>query len=206
MKKLLILLFVVPILFISCSGEDGTDGIDGTNGINGVNGADGTDGVDGTDGTDGEDGTDNIGKVFQVEIDFDALNNFETVVKFPEDIEVNENHVLVVFMVKNELIQAKSSTIPPEPIDPPLPPLWEVVPTIMYLESESLLYSFKYIPGHIVFFLDGTVNLNELPSELTQDISFRVAVLPVDIVSSVDENNLENIIGSMNNSEIIFLK
>ena len=43
MKKLLILLFVVPILFTSCTGDDGMDGIDGIDGRDGIDGIDGID-------------------------------------------------------------------------------------------------------------------------------------------------------------------
>jgi len=207
MKKILLLLFVVPMLFNSCNAEDGIDGVDGRNGTNGTNGTDGTDGTDGVDGVngiDGEDGQDgsNIPELFQVIIDFNEETNFETLVDLPSDVQISPTDIVLVYIAK--VISGGLG-------DPPPPPtiIWEVLPKTMYLENGELTYGFKHtvisVDSSLIglrIFLDGSVDLNELPSELTQDIIFKIAVIPAVWVSSANMDDLEAMINSIPNNEI----
>jgi len=200
MKKLLLLLFVIPMLFNSCNAEDGTDGIDGTDGVDGRNGIKGVDGVDGVNGIDGEDGQDgsNLQELFQVTIDFNAENNFETFVELPTDIQIGSKDIVFVYILTEVLNVGAKGTLPPKP--PVF--VWEALPKTMYIENRELAYGFKYSLNHLRLFLDGSVDLNELPSELTQGIIFRVAVIPATWVSSAYMDNLDAMISSMPNNEI----
>lgn len=200
MKKLIILLLAIPILFLSCTGEDGTDGIDGTDGTNGIDGRDGTngtngtngiDGEDGTDGIDGEDGADFIGQVFEAELDFIASDNFEVLVELPTNIEVYESDIIMAYI----LVGVDDGT-----------DIWEPLPQTLFFGDETLLYGYDYTMFDVRFFLDGTVSLNNLPSSYTDNIIFRVAILPAEMISSMDVYSLENVINSLQNDEIIFLK
>jgi len=210
MKKILLLLFVVPILFNSCNAEDGIDGVDGrngtdgTDGVDGVDGADGVDGVNGIDGEDGQDGS-NQPELFQVTVDFNAEDNFETLVDLPSDVEISPTDIVLVYIA--EVIRVGGG-------DPPPPPtiIWEVLPKTIYLENGELAYGFKHtvisVDSALLglrIFLDGSLDLNELPSELTQDIMFKIAVIPAVWVSSANMDDLDAMISSMPNNEIIVL-
>ena len=78
MKKIALLLLFVTILFVSCSTE-------GTQGPPGPQGPPGTDGL--------------LGQIFEVEVDFDDLNNYQFLVDFPTTIEVFDSDIVVAYIL-----------------------------------------------------------------------------------------------------------
>ena len=150
----------------------------------------GEQGPPGPPGPAGEDGDAVLGQEFEAEVDFIAANDFEELVTFPNNIEVFDTDVVVAYFLDDVV----------DGLD-----VWEPLPRTLYFEDGELLYGFNHTVGDILFFLDGTVNLNNLPDELTRNIIFRVAILPADMAESVDVNSLESVMSALQNKEIMQL-
>jgi hypothetical protein len=147
-------------------------------------------GRDGLDGLDGLDGVNILGQIFEAQVDFNIDNQFSVLVDFPEQIEVFDTDVVIAYVLvgsDNEL------------------DIWEPLPQTLFFDDGILLYGFNYTVVDIQLFLDGTVNLNDLLPELTQDIIFRIAILPADAAQNLDLNNFDNVMKSLKNPKIIKL-
>ena len=147
-------------------------------------------GEDGRDGRDGLDGVNILGSVFEAEVDFNSGNDFEVLIDFPNQIEVFDTDVVVAYILVDVV----------NGID-----VWEPLPQTLFFEDGILLYGFNYTSGDINFFLDGTVDLQNLLPELTQDIIFRVAILPADDAQALDLSNFESVVNSLRQKDIIRL-
>ena len=84
--------------------------------------------------------------------------------------------------------------------------IWEPLPQTLFFEEGILLYGFNHTYADIEFFLDGTIPLNDLIPELTQSIIFRVAIIPADSAKKIDQKNMNSILNSLQDQEIIRLK
>ena len=147
-------------------------------------------GPPGRDGLDGLDGVNILGQIFEAQVDFNTGNNFEAYVEFPSNIEVFDTDVVIAYiLVGND-----------NGVD-----IWEPLPQTLFFDEGILLYGFNHTFADIVFFMDGTIYLENLLPELTQDIIFRVAILPADAAQNLDLNNLENVMNSFKNKEVIKL-
>ena len=144
----------------------------------------------GEDGRDGLDGVNILGSVFEAEVDFNSGNDFEVLIDFPNQIEVFDTDVVVAYILVDVV----------NGID-----VWEPLPQTLFFEDGILLYGFNYTSGDINFFLDGTVDLQNLLPELTQDIIFRVAILPADDAQALDLSNFESVVNSLRQKDIIRL-
>ena len=147
-------------------------------------------GPPGRDGQNGLDGVNILGQIFQALVDFNTGNNFEAFVEFPSSIEVFDTDVVIAYV----LVGHENG------ID-----IWEPLPQTLFFNEGILLYGFNHTFADIVFFMDGTVSLENLLPEFTQDIIFRIAILPADAAQNLDLNNLENVMNSFENQEIIRL-
>ena len=147
-------------------------------------------GPPGPPGPAGEDGINILGQIFEAEVYFDAANNFEELVVFPSEIEVYDTDVVMAYILTDVV----------DGLD-----VWEPLPQTLFLVNEILLYGYNYTVGDILFFLDGTVNLNNLPSEFTDGIIFRVAILPADMAENIDINNFESVMEALQYKEIMQL-
>jgi len=147
-------------------------------------------GPPGRDGTDGVDGISILGQIFEAQVDLDAANNFEALVDIPSEIEVFDTDIVVAYI----LIGSDNG------VD-----IWEPLPQTLFFEDGILLYGFNYTFQDVLFFLDGTVSFDDLLPELTQDIVFRVAVLPADAAKGIDLSKIENVLSSLQNKNIIKL-
>jgi len=172
MKKLITLLFVSSLLLVSCTSEPGPPGPPGPT------------------GPAGEDGINILGQVFEVDVDFEATDNFEVLVQFPSEIEVFDTDVVVTYILTGVV----------DGLD-----VWEPLPQTLFLGNEILLYGFNYTVVDILLFLDGTVNLNNLLPEFTDNIIFRIAILPADMAQDIDISSLESVMSALQNKEIMQL-
>ena len=177
MKKLL-LLSILSLIFISCEGPMGPPGRDGF------------DGVDGRDGADGADGINIVGQMFEATVSFNSDNEYKVFVDIPSQIEVFDTDIILAYILVGEY----------EGRD-----IWEPLPQTLFFENKILLYGYDYTYFDVSFFLDGTVNLDFLDASFTDDIIFRVAVLPADQVQGLDLNNMDNVLNAIGNKEIIKL-
>lgn len=142
----------------------------------------------GPPGRDGLDGVNIVGQIFEANVSFNASDNYEVFVDIPSQIEVYPSDIVMAYILVGDF----------EGRD-----IWEPLPQTLFFEDGTLLYGFNYTLADVSFFLDGTVYLDGLPSDFTQDIIFRVAVIPADNVQGLDLNNMDNVLNSLKNKEII---
>ncbi|MEJ2112897.1 MAG: collagen-like protein [Flavobacteriaceae bacterium] len=140
----------------------------------------GPQGPPGFDGLDGADGL--IGSIFEVEADFSS-NEYEFFVDIPSSIEVFDTDVVMAYILSG--------------VDNDVD-IWEPLPQTLFFGSDILLYGYDYTFFDVRFFLDGTIDLNSLDPLYTDNIIFRVAVIPADFAESINTLNLEEVMGAMN--------
>lgn len=155
MKKIFVLLISVTLL--SCEGPQGPPGPPGFDGIN------------------------ILGSVFDVSVDFTPNNGYSNLIAFPNNIEVFESDVVMVYLLEEQVSD------PTGPID-----VWTPLPQTFFLNDGSqVVYNFNHTFLDVNLFLDGNTNLNALGPDFTNNQIFRIAVLPADFAEQFDVN-LEN--------------
>lgn len=155
MKKIIVLLISVTLL--SCEGPQGPPGPPGFDGIN------------------------ILGNVFETVVTFSPANGYSTLVPFPNNIEVFESDVVMVYLLEEQVSD------PSGPID-----VWTPLPQSFFLDDGSqVVYNFNHTFLDVNLFLDGNVNLNSLGPGFTNNQVFRIAILPADFAENFD-GNLEN--------------
>ena len=141
-------------------------------------------------GPPGRDGQVIVGQMFEVNATFNSGNDYQEFFDIPSQIDVFDTDVMVAYILIGDF----------EGRD-----IWEPVPQTLFFEDGTLLYGFNYTLADVSFFLDGSVYLDDLDSSFTQDIIFRVAVLPADQVQGLNLKNMDNVLNAMENKEIIKL-
>jgi hypothetical protein len=137
-------------------------------------------GFDGLDGLDGADGL--IGSIFEVEANFNTTNNFEFFADMPAAIEVFDTDVVLAYVL----------TGVDNNVD-----IWEPLPQTIFFGNDILLTGFDYTLADIRFFLDGTVNFTGLDPLYTDNVVFRVAVIPADFAENIDVSNLSAVMNAL---------
>jgi len=145
----------------------------------GPQGPPGFDGFDGFDGADGADGL--IGSIFEVEADF-TPDGYEYSVDIPASIEVFDTDIVMAYVLTEVL----------DGVD-----IWEPLPQTLFFGNEILLYGYDYTFSDVRFFLDGTIDLNSLDALYTDNILFRVAVIPADFAASIDVSNINEVMDAI---------
>jgi len=140
----------------------------------------GPQGPPGFDGLDGADGL--IGSIFEVEADFNP-DGYEFFVDIPNSIEVFDTDVVIAFILSG--------------VDNGVD-IWEPLPQTLFFGNDILLYGYDYTFFDVRFFLDGTIDLNSLDPLYTDNVIFRVAVIPADFAGSINTLNLEEVMDAMN--------
>jgi len=176
MKKIVTLLLVM-VGSLALSGVliscEGPAGPPGPPGPVGPAGADGADGL--------------IGSVFEAEISFDKGNEYQELVEFPTSIVVFDSDVVVAYI----LTAVDNGT-----------DIWEPLPQTLFFDDDILLYGYDYTSSDIRFFIDGTVDFGSLDPIFTDDVIFRVAIIPADFAATIDVGNIENVISAMQIDQI----
>ena len=142
-------------------------------------GPQGPPGFDGFDGFDGADGL--IGSIFEVEADF-TPDGYEYSVDIPASIEVFDTDIVMAYVLTEVL----------DGVD-----IWEPLPQTLFFGNEILLYGYDYTFSDVRFFLDGTIDLNSLGALYTDNILFRVAVIPADFAASIDVSNINEVMDAI---------
>lgn len=161
MKKIGTLILSI-LLFVACSGDVGPRGPQGPAGIN------------------------ILGKVFETTINFTPQNDYGALINFPQDIEVFETDVVLVYLLENVISDSSG------PID-----VWTLLPRTFYLQDGSqIAYNFTHTFFDVELFLDGNANFSTLGSEFTLDQTFRIAILPADAAENpnLDVRDIEQVI------------
>jgi len=149
MKTLTITLFLIAaVTLISCEGPMGPPGVPG------------------------EDGNTLLGTVFEKQGDFTASNNYEIFFEFPQDFEIYDTDVVLVYILWEVLdINGKQTD------------LWRLLPQTVILNDGLLQYNFDYTVADVKIFLEGSTDFNNLLPAETDNQIFRIAVLPADFIS-----------------------
>lgn len=137
-------------------------------------------GPPGFDGIDGADGL--IGTIFEVEADFTADSNYEFLVDIPAEIEVFDTDVVMAYIL----------TGVDNDID-----IWEPLPQTLFFENDILLYGYDHTVSDVRFFLDGTIDFETLDPLFTDDIIYRVAVIPAAFAEKIDVLNINEVMNVM---------
>lgn len=145
-------------------------------------------GEQGAPGKDGEDGVNILGQVFEVEVDFIVENQYKALIPFPSNIEVYDGDVVMVYVLDGVVGDLD---------------IWEPLPRTFYFIDGILLYGFNYTLGDVELFLDGTLDLNSLGSELTQNLIFRVAILPAVLAKNVDLDDFESVMSAVDSDLVL---
>ena len=145
-------------------------------------------GPPGPQGVPGEDGYDGlIGQVIEVQADLNAGTDFEYFVEIPSDIEVFESDVIVVY----RLMEVFDDT-----------DVWEPLPQTIFRNNGILLYTFDYTLFDVRLFLDGTVDFGKLDPNDTDDLIFRIAIIPADFAKGVNLKKMDEVIKALHVEDI----
>ncbi|MEZ4817734.1 MAG: hypothetical protein R2776_07170 [Flavobacteriaceae bacterium] len=120
---------------------------------------------EGPQGPPGQDGINILGQVFERTIDLNASNGFQQVVTIPTSIEVYESDAILVYLWEGTYDGAD---------------IWTPLPTTYFPDEGTLLYTFNHTYFDVKFFLDGNFDLTQLGSEWTNDLTFRIAIVPAE--------------------------
>ncbi|WP_458626336.1 dihydrolipoamide dehydrogenase [Winogradskyella sp. PC D3.3] len=167
MKKIASLLFVVSLILTSCTGEQGPPGYDGY------------------DGQDGLDGVNFVGQSFERTIDF-LPPNYEQYIVIPSTIELFETDMTLVYVLWEQ-----------DPVTGN--DVWRLIPQTVFTDSGELFqYNYDYSFDEVRLFIDAPLNFdrNNLSTAATLNQTFRIVVLPVDFIDSInlDVTNYNDVI------------
>ena len=80
--------------------------------------------------------------------------------------------------------------------------VWEPLPQTIFRNDDILLYAFDYTLFDVRLFLDGTVDFNKLDPNDTDDLIFRIAVIPADFAQSVNLMKMDDVMKAMDVKDI----
>ena len=162
MKKLLSLLALTSLLFISCEGDPGPPGPPGPR---------------------GEDGFDIVGVVFEeIGVNFTQANDYSILIPFPENIEALRSDIVLVYLLEDVVNDGLGGTAD----------LWTPLPQTFFTSQGSLQYAFNHSFFDVSIFLEANFDLNNVPPELALDQVFRIVIIPADEFSQMTDVNLNN--------------
>ncbi|SDS29842.1 collagen-like protein [Christiangramia echinicola] len=171
MKKLLSLLVLTSIFFISCSS-------DGERGPQGPPGEDGLDGIDG------------LGYTYERTIDFEyfsEFNYYSQLIDIPAEVDTFEPESDAVLVYRLELLDAEDGGT----VDS-----WSLIPQNFFLNEGTIQYVYNHTVSDVEIIIDGNFDLSGLNSQFTDNQTFRIVVLPSAVFAAnadVDFSNLNQV-------------
>lgn len=160
MKHLLTLISVFAIILTSCQGDQGPPGFDGQNGAIIASSS------------------------FEIELNFNASNNYQ----FTEGYGFNilPSDVTLVYILW-ETLNGND--------------VWRLMPQTVQFSDGSLVYNYDFTQTDVRFFLEGSTDFNVLDASFTQNQVFRVVVVPADNVGRTDLSDLDTVMELYNITE-----
>lgn len=131
-------------------------------------------GYDGRDGIDGVDGEESY--VFEYEFSFTAPD-YSVLLNLPNDFTMLDSDVALVYFlweVKNDGVE-----------------VWRALPQTLYFSDGVLVYNYDFTKFDVSVFLDGTVNLDGLGANTTDNWIARVVVVPGQFSGRIDYSDYE---------------
>ena len=173
--KMIFGIVVVAALTLACEGPQGPPGLNG---------------FDGLDGLDGQDGINILGKVIEVEGTFEAANDYSIFLEFPQDIEVFESDLVLVYLLFEQTDDPDGG----DPID-----VWRLLPQTRILDQGLLQYNYDHTFLDVSIFLESDFDLSTLPAGDTDNQIFRIAIVPAEFGtdSNIDTANLNSVMSAL---------
>ncbi len=136
---------------------------------------------EGPQGPPGQDGGLIVAQAFEIAVDFTPNNNYEIVENY--GFEVYPTDVTLVY-IEWETDSGNS--------------IWRLLPQIVEFPEGQLQYNYDFTQQDVRLFLDGTIDLDLLGNEWTQNQLFRVVVIPADNVGEINVNNFNDVLKAGN--------
>ena len=108
-----------------------------------------------------------LSQVFETTVDFTNANDYSQLVNIPLDIEVYESDVVLVYWLEDVISDGTGGTFD----------VWTPLPQTIYTTQGSFQYSFNNTFIDVFLFLQGDINLDSLSSNLTNNQTFRIAIV-----------------------------
>lgn len=133
----------------------------------------------GPQGPPGDDGLNIVGQTFEATVDLTAPE-YSVFVEIPGSVEVLDSDVILVYLL--ESVENGED-------------VWSLLPQTFYLEDGEVQYNYNHTTVDVNVYLHGTVNLDDLGPEFTEDQTFRMVVLPSDFAlnSGIDFSNYQSL-------------
>ncbi|GAB4231296.1 MAG: hypothetical protein Tsb0034_03560 [Ekhidna sp.] len=142
-------------------------------------GCEGPPGVPGRDGLDGLNGEESF--VFEYEFSFTAPD-YSVLLNLPEDFTMLDSDVMLVYLLWEVTNDGTE--------------VWRSLAQTLYLNDGVLSYNYDFSLFDASIFLDGTINLNTLGADFTDNWIARVVVVPAQYANgrtSIDFNNYDEV-------------
>lgn len=108
-----------------------------------------------------------LSQVFETTVSFTNSNGYSQLVDIPADIQVYESDVILVYWLEDVISDGGSDTFD----------VWTPLPQTIYTNQGSFQYSFNHTFIDVFLFLQGDINLDTLDNNLTNNQTFRIAVV-----------------------------
>ncbi len=142
-------------------------------------------------GPPGLDGDSLIGTIFEIEDDFNSTNNYEIYFDFPQNFEIYDTDVVLVYMLSGVVNGSQTD-------------VWQLLPQTKFVDGGLVQYNFDYTVNDVRIFIETTFQFDELLPSETHDKIFRIAVLPADFVAARKSNEISDLNVLMNLPELKF--
>ena len=119
-----------------------------------------------------------LGQVFEVVADLNAGTGYEYFVEIPSEIEVFDSDVVMVYRLMGVFEDSD---------------IWEPLPQTIFRDSGILLYGFDYTLFDVRLFLDGTADFGRLNPDDTNDLIYRIAIIPADFAKNIDVKKMSKV-------------
>jgi hypothetical protein len=125
---------------------------------------------EGVDGRDGRDGGLIVSSAFEIAVDFNAQNDYQFVEPYGFDVfEYDVTFVYVLWEIENGN------------------EIWRLLPQgTVFNGGATLSYNFDFTQTDVKLFIEGTADFDALDPVWTQNVVFRIVVVPADNVSGLD--------------------
>ncbi|HPE77546.1 MAG TPA: hypothetical protein PLC80_15745 [Draconibacterium sp.] len=144
-------------------------------------------------GPPGQDGEALIGTIFEMQGDFKASNNYELYFNFPNNFEIYDTDVVLVYILW------ETTTVNGNQTD-----VWRLMPQSRFIDNGVIQYNFDHTVNDVRVFLETTFDYGDLLPSETDDQIFRIAVLPADFMATKKSAEINDLNILMNSNELIF--
>ncbi|AWW33199.1 hypothetical protein DN752_14590 [Echinicola strongylocentroti] len=130
----------------------------------------GCEGPPGPQGPPGEPGGLFVGETFEVEVSFNDANNYSKL--FDLDPPMEEGDAILIYMNEASPVYDDRNA-------------WRLLPQTFYIEQGTLVYNFDHTPSTFSIFMDNSpVDFAQLTTYWTDNLLFRVVIVPSDLFSA----------------------